>query len=236
MNESLRPSGWRGLKQTILAPTALASAIRAGLGWAVPALVISLTVITLDVVALPLFLRSLPQMAPQGLSPEMMAGFERTSRIMRPIQILMSPIGLIIRWAIIAFLLYLISVLIDRKTSFRDLFVLVVYAGLIPLLEVIAKNIVLWLRYAFTGTIVIDHPLGLDAVFQPKGAALSTLLQHANVFELWFLGALIIGIHVLCRCSKRWAAAIVLPVWGIWLAGHIAYAMGREVLIKQLGA
>jgi hypothetical protein len=207
-------------------------------------------VVGLDFLSLSLFVKSLPQMAPQGLSAHQMAQYLETSRVMRPIQILLSPIGLLIRWAITALLLYAMSVALQRSpsrvtggnpsaptgTTFKKLFVLVVYASLVPLVEVLVKNLVLWVRYGLSETIVIDPPIGLDALFQSTGAGTSVLLQHANVFELWFLALLTAGVATLCRTSTHSALAIVLPVWGFWLLGHIAFAMVKEVLTRQLGS
>jgi hypothetical protein len=249
MREPIRPNQFRLLKHALLAPQTLASAIDAGLGWKFPALVIMVIVVGLDFLALPLFMKSLAQMAPQGLSAHQMAQFQETSRVMRPIQILLTPIGLLIRWAITAVLLYAMSAALQHSPSrvtagnpsapkaitFKKLFVLVVYASLIPLVEVLVKNLLLWARYELDGTIVVDPPIGLDALVQSTGAAISVLLQHANVFELWFVALLIGGVATLCRTSKRSAFAIVLPVWGFWLLGHIAFAMVKEVLTRQLG-
>jgi hypothetical protein len=113
--------------------------------------------------------------------------------------------------------------------------VLVVYASFVPLVEVMVKNFVLWGRYGLDGTIVMDPPIGLDVLISSTGVGTSVLLQHANLFELWFVTLLIAGVAALCRVSKRSAAAIVLPVWGFWLLGHIAFALVKEILTRQLG-
>lgn len=249
MSHPPRSSRLQLLKQALLAPSALASAIDAGLGWRFPALVIAVGVVGLDFLSLSLYLKSLPQMAPPGLSAHQMAQYLETSRVMRPIQILLTPVGLLIRWAITALLLQAMSAALQRSpsgvaggnaaapkpTTFYKLFVLVVYASLIPLVETLAKNLALWVRYGLSGTIVMDPPIGLDALVPSTGVGTSVLLHHVNVFELWFLALLIAGVAALCRVSKRSALAIVLPVWGFWLLGHVAFALVKEILTRQLG-
>lgn len=249
MSTPIRPTRFQLLKQALLAPSALAAVIDAGLGWRFPALVIAVVIVGLDFLSLSLFVESLPQMAPQGLSEHQMAQYLETSRVMRPIQILLTPVGLVIRWAVTALLLRTMSTALQRSPSgvaggnpaapkavtFYKLLVLVVYASFVPLVEVMVKNFVLWGRYGLDGTIVMDPPIGLDVLISSTGVGTSVLLQHANLFELWFVTLLIAGVAALCRVSKRSAAAIVLPVWGFWLLGHIAFALVKEILTRQLG-
>jgi hypothetical protein len=225
----------------------VASAIEEGRGsWRVPALVIIGALMVMDFLSLPLFLRAVPQMAPVGLSPDMLLQLERTARIMRPLQILLSPIGLLLKWVFTAALLFGMELVVLRPTSHgegqgtrlapaRQLFALVVYANVIVLLGEVFRNLLLWLRYLVTGAIAWHPAIGLDAFVRPSDAALAALLEQANIFEVWFLVILIGGVRALCRCSGSAALAIVMPAWGFGVLARIGLALVREVLTRQLG-
>ncbi|GBC78302.1 hypothetical protein HRbin08_01789 [bacterium HR08] len=233
--------------QALWAPRALAAAIeQERVSWQRPALVIIGALMALDFLALPLFMRALPQMAPVGLSPEMLLQLERTARIMRPIQIVLAPLGLLLKWAFTAVLLFGMGLLLLHPSSpaqgrgarlvpVRMFFILVVYANLVVLLEELLKNFILWLRYFLTGAIVLRPAIGLDALVRPSDAALAIVLEHANLFDVWFLAILIGGVGALCRCSRARAAALVLPVWGFGVLAQMGLALVREVLTRQLG-
>jgi hypothetical protein len=244
MNGSPATSSAHLLARALWAPRALAVAIEEErANWRLPALVIIGTVMALDMLALPLFVRAIPQMAPVGLSPDMLGQLEQTARLMRPIQILLSPLGWLIKWAFTAVLLFGVELLLLRPATgaegarvvpVRSFFVLVVYANLVLVLEALLKNLILWLRYLLSGAIVLDPAVGVDALVRPSDPALAVVLAHVNVFEVWFLTILIGGVAALCRCSRSRAAALVLPVWGLGLLVRVGLALVREVLTRQL--
>lgn len=244
MNGSHATSSARLLARALWAPRALAAAIEEGRAdWRLPALVIIGAFVALDALALPLFVKAIPRMAPVGLSPDMLAQLEQTARLMRPIQILLSPLGWLLKWAFTAALLFGLELLLVRPAAgaegarlvpVRRFFVLVVYANLVLLIEALLKNLILWLRYFLSGAIVLDPAIGLDVLLHPSDPALAVVLAHANVFEVWFLTILIGGVATLCRCSRSRAAALVLPVWGLGLLVRVGLALMREVLTRQL--
>lgn len=223
------------LTQALFHPRALAVTLESDPRWGYPAALIILTTVVLDLIALPLFLRALPQMVPSGLSQEMVAELVERSRILKPAQILLSPLGLLATWAITAFLLRLMATLMNRPVHFKKLFALIVYANMVHLLETVAQNLLLWSRYAATGVIDLHPPVGVDALVHPSGVVLSTLLRYANPFEVWFLVVLIRGVAALGGTTSVRGTAIVLPAWGFWLAADLALALVREILTRQLG-
>ncbi len=247
MGESATLSSMRLFAQALWAPRDLTSAIEDGrASWHLPALTIIGALMLMDFLALPLFLRAVPQMAPVGLSPDMLLHLERTARSMRPIQILLSPLALLLKWGITAALLFGMGLLVlgpaaraegesARPAPVKRFFALVVYANLIPLLEETSRNLLLWLRYLLTGAIVLRPAIGLDIFVRPSEAALAALVEQANVFEVWYVVILIGGVSALCRCSRSAAMAVVLPVWGFGVLVRVGLALVREVLTRQLG-
>lgn len=233
--QATRTIRWQVLAQALFRPRALALTIQSNPRWQFPAALILLAVVVLDFMSLPLFLRAVPQMAPPGLSPEMLGELIERSRLLRPVQILLSPLGLLAKWIVTAFLLRLMATILNQRVHLRTFFALVVYANLVHLLEMISKNILLWARFAATGTIVLNPPVGLDVLIHASGVPSSTLLSYANPFEVWFLVIMIGGTATLCRTTVARATGIVLPVWGFWLAAHLALALVREILTRQLG-
>ncbi|MCS6817592.1 MAG: hypothetical protein N0A16_11730 [Blastocatellia bacterium] len=247
MNESSATISLRLFARALWAPRDLASAIDEGrANWRFPAVVIIGALMAMDFLALPLFLRAVPQMAPVGLSPDMLMQLEQTARIMRPIQILLSPLTLLLKWAFTAAFLFGMGLLVLRPmvradgesvrlAPMKKLFALVVAANIVLLLEEGLRHLLLWLRYLLTGEIMLRPAIGLDAFVRPSEAALAALAEQANVFEVWYLAVLIGGISALCRCSRSTAMAIVLPVWGFGVLAQMGVALIREVLMRQLG-
>ncbi|GEM_PF-770048 len=244
------PAAWSSLRlfaQALWAPRDLASAIEdERASWRLPALAIIGALMVMDFLALPLFLRAVPQMAPVGLSPDMLMQLERTARIMRPIQILLSPLALLLKWAFTAALLFGMGLLVLRPAAraegegarlapVKRFFVLVVYANLALLLEEVLRNLLLWLRYLLTGAIVLRPAIGLDTFVRPSDPALAALAEQVNVFEAWYVVILIGGVGALCQCSRSAAMAVVLPVWGFGVLVRVGLALVREVLTRQLG-
>lgn len=224
------------LWQALMAPRRLAMTIDEGLGWKLPAILIVLTVLVLDFSSLSLFLKGVAQTAPAGLSGAMLAQLEQTSRVLRPIQILLKPLGSMSAWLFVALLFHLIGIAINHRSSFRKLFTLTVFASLVVLVKVVLKSAVMWVQYLRNGRVNTEPAIGLDAMLSHKDPVTSALFSHANFFEVWLLIVLISGVSVLCHCRKRQAALIVLPVWALALISHAAYALLKAILIKQLGA
>ncbi len=225
----------RILNQALFSPVELAPAIEAGLGWRFPALVIMVAVVILDFLALSLFLKSLGQTVPAGMSPEMLAKVERTAQVMAPIKILLKPFGFLLGWIAGASLLFLMGVIINRRLRFRTLYTLMVYASLALLIEALLKRTIFWFRFAFTGKIQFDPSLGLDALISTDQMMVAILLSHLDVFEFWFLALLIVGIASVGRFSKWTSAAIVFPMWVLSLLVHMIYALVSSRLMSQLG-
>lgn len=222
------------VREAVLDPGNLALRIQDGLGWRFPALVICISIVLLDLLALPLFLKSIPLTAPGGLDPQMLAKVERTSQVMAPIKAFLKPIGFLMTWTACSFLGFLMSLVIGKRLKFQQLHTLMVYSSLLWPLEVVVRELVHWSRYWITGSPELFPLFGLDAIMHPDQVLLAALVAHVNVFEIWFLILLISGVAVLGQFSKRTAAMIVLPVWALAVLSHIAYALVRQIMLAQL--
>lgn len=235
MDQTLTSSRLARVLQALTAPRDLGLAIRDGLGWKFPALLISLAVVFMDAASLPIFFKSLSQIVPVGIGPEKLAQVQRTSIVMAPIKILLKPIGIFMAWYLSAGLLFLLSMAANHRLRFKWLLSTVIWTSLVFLLEALLKNGITWVRYASTGSILLDPPIGLDALIPAGQPVLSALLAHANPFEFWFLYLLIPRLAAVGTVSTRVAAAIALPAWSLYVVAHVTYAIFKAILVSQLG-
>lgn len=144
-----------------------------------------------------------------------------------------SALGLLIGWVIQAGFFYLAVTVLGGHTRFRTLWGIALWSAMPLALRTLIQTIYI----AVTGNLVTNPGLSglvrsassdpLAALKTPPGQlALSTALGQIDVFVVWNLALLIIGIAAAARFSHRKAALIVLIFWlaGILLNTAIAVA------------
>lgn len=136
------------------------------------------------------------------------------------IGVLASPLFLLLKWAFIAGLIFLIALLLDGVMTYRQAFSLVALTSIFPLMESLLLLIILKLKGIenLHRAQDLQPPIGLNLIFRSPDIVWSTFLSNINPFQIWHLIVLILGVSILNRFSRTKSTFVVLPVW-IFLVG-----------------
>ncbi len=145
------------------------------------------------------------------------------------IGLLAIPVLFLLRWTILASVLYFSAILLGaQELQFKKVFSVLVYAETILLLVAVINILLLHIK----GVESILHPtdlqaiVGLDILMRDRRANLPlfTLLNSINVFSLWYVATLSIGVSVITNFSKLKSAVIVSSVWLLAIGFQVALA------------
>lgn len=149
--------------------------------------------------------------------------------------LLIAPIPLLIKWVIVAALLYYSVILIgSQHIGFKKIFSVVVHSELIFLFMGIVNVIILEINGIDSATSLTDLQtiVGLEYILTNKSQniPLFTFLSNFNVFTIWYLVVLSLGLSIVSQLSK-WKSAIIVSV--VWFLG-IGFQVGVAYLSKNL--
>lgn len=138
-----------------------------------------------------------------------------------------APIFLLLRWLVIAAVLYFLAILLGTEAlRFKTVYAVVVYSEMILLLMGVINILLLYLKGIDSVHHITDFQaiVGLDILLTNKAANLPlfTLLNSVNVFSIWYLATLTIGIAVVTNFSKLKAAVLVASVWLLGVGFQVA--------------
>ncbi len=132
---------------------------------------------------------------------------------------------------IIAFIFWAMgNFVFARQVRFGQMFAAVTYANLVPLL--LGTVIKLPLIMA-THSINVQTSLALFLSPEQQGTFLYSLLSSFDVFNLWYLAVLGIGVSVFYEVTRRRAFTLVFGLWFVWV---IAKSAVSGFILKKLGA
>ncbi len=161
----------------------------------------------------------------RGMTPEQadqaLAMGEKIGRITGPV---MAPIPTVVVIAVVALaLLFLGNVVFGGHSNYKKLFAMYSWTSLIGVLATMVKTPLMLSR----GT--VDVQTSLAAFLDPaqKGTFLYQLLARTDVFSLWKLVLVCIGMAVLYRISTKRAATGVVAL-------YLVYAIARAAVTAAL--
>lgn len=107
---------------------------------------------------------------------------------------------------------------LGAKTTFGQVFAVIMYAGL-PRLFISLLTIVLLFAGVGTDSFDIQNPVGTNIGYflQDSSAAVKAAGAFFDVFGLWSLALLVLGMSIISRKSIGQAAAIIVGWWVIFL-------------------
>lgn len=134
--------------------------------------------------------------------------------------------------AVMAGLLYLVSLSLGHLCRFANLFVASAYGWLIYGLKAIFTFVLLTLRGvdSISGPESLQPPLGLGLVFPDGSPAFRMLVDTVNLFDLWFVFVVTIALHKSEKLSAKTAASIAA---GSALVFH-GFRIGFVYLFQQV--
>ena len=215
---------WRLLGLFLLSPGAGVRTLAVKTPLLIPMLVLCLGMVALNFLSIPFTDQLARTQLPEGLEPEQLEQIERFQQLVLHASVFLTPLTMACRWALIAGLLYLISVLANGRMHYRQSYALVVLASL-PLLGETALNLViLFLRGVDSIAEPFDlmPPIGLSLLFSPQSPAWYSILNSVNLFEIWHMILLVLGISALNDFGCIRSGVIVLSVWGFQVGTGVA--------------
>jgi len=155
------------------------------------------------------------------------------------------PFTLIIKWAVVAAILFLLCYLLEapNELKYRKFFAVVVFSEVILLFMSVVNILILYLKGAGNVQSVADLApvdvyagLGFLVKANGKNLPLYSLLSNINVFAIWYIITLTVGVSVLTGYRKLKSAGIVTAVWflGVVLQVVMAFIAGNSPFGKGM--
>ena len=167
---------------------------------------------------------------PSDLSSEEIEQTLSVARIGQMVGIFFSPIGVLLSWLMYTLLIWLIAQLLNGKAPFKKPFSVVSHSSVITFLGAILSWTILRLRGidSISGPEDLDVSLGITLLFPQDTLTLPIrmILSNLNLFTVWYLGTLILGVSIVYNFPKKSAAVVVVSVWTIF----VAFSIGLSVI------
>jgi hypothetical protein len=154
--------------------------------------------------------------------------------------ILFSAIPLLIKWIFLSALLYYGAILLNAQNiRYKSIFTVVVYSEFIILLMGIINLLLLYIRGVDSINNITDLQtiVGLDYFLTDKqySITLYTFLSSFNVFSVWYVATLTIGISIITYFSKYKSAILVSAIWLLCVGLQVASTMFSSNMQHMMG-
>ncbi len=161
-------------------------------------------------------------------SSEQLRGIVQTAKSFNIISAALSPIYLLIKFIIIALLLWLMVMLFSDKVDFEKIFSLVVHCGIITFAGSVLSLIILQLRglHSIEKATDVQVSLGLDIFLRNPDLNLpfKTFLSNINLFSVWWIVLITLGISITSKISRIKSAFVAIFFWIFSTAVQIGIA------------
>jgi len=169
------------------------------------------------------------------LSFNMQTSIPRTQQIMnmvikyQRVALLFAFIPLFIKLILFTVVLYYLIILLNsHKVRLKTIFSIVIHSEFILLLMVIVNLFILYIKgiNAVNNIFDLQAVVGLEYFIHDKtnNIPLYTFLSNFNVFTIWYIVVLTIGVSVVTELEKWKSAIIVSLVWLFGVGFQVAFA------------
>jgi len=205
----------RSLGAILWKPSEVFDKLRDRPRYLLPLIVVALGGLLLELEARPLVEQLLIRTAPKDLPLDQLERGLAYFRKAHLIGMLASPVVMFIKWACTAWLIFMTSILVGGRGSYRQTLSLVSFSSVILLFESWYSRMVVHLKGidALTSPRDLDPPIGLSLLKPDLNPGWFTFLNTFNLFEAWFVVLLLLGLARLENISKKRAALAVVPIW-----------------------
>lgn len=144
----------------------------------------------------------------------------------------LTPISSLIQALIVAAIGYLVLTVIVEGVDFRRFFTLFLYSNVIVTVGSVLSTLLVRQR----GTENIQRPedaavsFGLDFLVPEGNKALESLASSLNVFTIWSLVIIVLGVMHIFRASRNQGIITAIPIWLVYVVFGLMLA-----LIPSLG-
>jgi len=137
--------------------------------------------------------------------------------------------GQIVGWLFWAGALYLAGIALGGRSPFGSMFRVVAWAS-VPLT---LRGVIQTIYILLTGETIANQ--GLSG-FAGESVVLNALLSRIDVFLIWRLIVLVIGVGVVTHLSRRKSVLVTLGVWALFTAVGLVFAYLGTMVGQQFGA
>lgn len=195
-------------------PESAARRLHRNAAWLYPLLIVGLGGVALGLANLPLQARLIEANLPAGLSPEQTENAMRSVLSYQKAGVFLAPLALLLKWALLAWILFMSCVLMEIKTSFKHLYCLLAQCSLLLFLQDLTASIIIRLKGAQSLSVADLTPrLGLDLFLTGLSKPMTALIGYFSVFNIWYIVTLTLALSCLGACSWRKAFLAAAPVW-----------------------
>jgi hypothetical protein len=138
-------------------------------------------------------------------------------------------IGQIVGWLLWTGALYLAGIALGGRSPFGSMLRVVAWASL----PVILRGVIQTVFILVFGEMIVNQ--GLSG-FAGESVVLNTLLSGIDIFVIWRLILLVIGIGVVTHLSRRKSVLVTLGVWVLFTAVGLVFAYLGTMVGQQFGA
>lgn len=230
MAQALRMMG-----DIIISPSVAFSALKGQPRWVFAATVISLCSVVLAVLLIPYSLQIVARMLSDQMDRQSIQRLFDGMRSFSIIGALATPVMLMVKWLIVSAVFFSLAILFDAAhVRFRPMFSAIVHAEMIQLLMGLVNLAILAARGADSIRNLSDLCMvpGLLTLMQTGNLTQSsiTLFANFNLFTVWYLMVLSIGLSTLTGFQRWKAGILVVVVWMFTVGFNVAISRFSEML------
>jgi hypothetical protein len=154
--------------------------------------------------------------------------------------ILIGSISIIIKWLVFSVFLYFGAILFDaEQINFKNIYAIVVHSELIILLMGLINVLILLIKGVDAVSNITDLQtiIGLDYFLYDKShnVLLFNILNGFNIFSVWYIATLTIGMFVVSQLNKWKSAVLVSSVWLIGIGFQFGFGLIAENIQHMMG-
>lgn len=168
------------------------------------------------------------------------AAMEAVMKSMLVLQLIVEPIFKIVRWVVLAGILYFISMLFvkDIPNLFKRIFSLVAYSETIFILMSVISMLIVYARgiQSIEGSDDLTVFRGLDYFIKgtTSNTALVTILSSVNPFSIWYVIIIAVGVRIVTQMERSKALATATIGWFGWIALSMLQPMATKLLMDMV--
>lgn len=162
-----------------------------------------------------------PKMTQEQIDMATKAMEGRMASPLRYLGVAVPPIGILVVWVIIAgVFMFSGNVVMGGEAKFKTIFAVLAWSGLIGALSTLVNTPIMLSKQSIEASTSLSVLLSPDA----KNTFLYKLLGHFEIFTIWEVVVMSIGLAVAYKFSTGKAAGIVIAWWVIWILISTAFS------------
>ncbi len=182
--------------------------------WLLPFVLICVVNIVASLLLSPISMRIMQMNPPEGIQPDQLEKSLGFIALIQKLTIVVAPVMLLLKMAVLGGLMTGLSSMMDVKATFKQMFTLVGYCSLIPMLQTIATAVVVLAKASQLQNMQeLQPPFGLDLLLTETSKPVWAILNYFSLFTVWYLVILAFAYSIMTGSSKAKAVLAITPAW-----------------------